>query len=390
MTLRVRTRTVGTDRVAIQWLSYLLAGLAVILLLIKEFIARPQAGRIWPWRLGWIGSFLLAIVVFLNVPNLSLTEDSVAEAAKQGTQEALCEWDAYKSSLPQPGEDVSAERREELRRAAECLSSQAETAFDSALVSMGRGDYGQAIVHWGYALDAALNVPQRDTAKLSEISFYRANVLLILGREAEALSGYDSALSFDHRDNRSWHNRGVVLNRFEQSEEALASFDSAIAYGHRRSDCFTWSDRCATLVELGRYLEAVESCDSAVECVSNDDVAWYNRGLALLRLLAIDEAIASFDSALKYNNRLYDAWMSRGSALAFVSRYEEAIVSLDSCLAYKHDKHEAWTGRCACLLGLGNLQAALASCDSALRYEPASEAALDLRLAIERLIEVGD
>lgn len=55
------------------------------------------------------------------------------------------------------------------------------------------------------------------------------------------------------------------------------------------------------LTKLGKYQEAIESYDKALEINPNDFDAWNNKGHALKDSGRYQEAITSYDKALKIN-----------------------------------------------------------------------------------------
>ena len=57
----------------------------------------------------------------------------------------------------------------------------------------------------------------------------RGNSLKSLGRLAEALASYDSALALDSGFLPAWNNRGATLKAMNRLEEALLSYDRALA-----------------------------------------------------------------------------------------------------------------------------------------------------------------
>ena len=49
-----------------------------------------------------------------------------------------------------------------------------------------------------------------------------------------------------------------------------------------------------SLYQLGKFVEAIENYDKALEMNPIDDVAWLNKGAALYQLRKFDEAIESY------------------------------------------------------------------------------------------------
>jgi tetratricopeptide (TPR) repeat protein len=124
------------------------------------------------------------------------------------------------------------------------------------------------------------------------------------------------------------------------------------------------------LYDLGRYEDAIESYDKALEFKPNLWGAWYSRGIVLYDLGRYEDAIESYDQTLAVKFDKHEAWFNRGIALDDLGRYEEAIASYDQALAVKPDLHEAWDNRGYILSNLERYEEALISYDKALQIQP--------------------
>jgi tetratricopeptide (TPR) repeat protein len=91
-------------------------------------------------------------------------------------------------------------------------------------------------------------------------------------------------------------------------------------------------------------------CDECIELFINKEIkgkreepnsheAWYNRGLALSSLGRYEEAIDSYDQALQVKHDYHDAWKNRGLALYYLGRYKEAIDSYNQASQIELDYH---------------------------------------------------
>jgi tetratricopeptide (TPR) repeat protein len=366
-----------------QYLLYVLAIVAAILVVIREFIGKPDdSKKRWSWRLGCSVVIIGCIIAILTLPQKEGIEDSL--------NQIQCSIDSLKPIiLEMAGKGKEApELADSAKQQAECIQATMvlRTALDSGLVAIGLGNYSQAITHLNYAIMAA----QDDSAK-AEGYFYRAAASSFWGdnysaaeekdkaREQyeEALACCDSALVYKRDFPNSWSNRGVVLYELGRYKKALYSFDSALVY--KRDSPEAWYNRGNALVRLGFSDEAIASYDSALAYKQDYPEAWNNRGNALVRFGLYDEAIASCDSALAYKRDYPEAWYNRGVALGTLCRHEEALASFDSFLAYKRDYPEAWYNRGAALVDLQRYKEALASFDSALKYDPNFTPAVELR-----------
>jgi tetratricopeptide (TPR) repeat protein len=132
-----------------------------------------------------------------------------------------------------------------------------------------------------------------------------------------------------------------------------------------------WLDRGNELYGLGKYEEAISSCNKAIEIKPDLHEAWYIRGNVLFNSGRYAEAIVSFDKAIELESDLHEAWYGRGNALVNSGRCEEAVTSYDKAIEIKTDKHEAWYNRGNALDNLGRYAEAIASYNKVIEIVPA-------------------
>ncbi len=83
------------------------------------------------------------------------------------------------------------------------------------------------------------------------------------------------------------------------------------------------------LSELGRYEEAVEACDRAIELQPDGALAWKNKGVAFFRLRRYEEALEACDRAIELQPDYASAWKNKGVVLNELGRYEKALEACD-------------------------------------------------------------
>lgn len=86
-----------------------------------------------------------------------------------------------------------------------------------------------------------------------------------------------------------------------------------------------WYNRGVELSKLGRYEEAVDCYDQAINLDPNDASTWYGKGCALSGLARYLEEIECYDRAIKLDPQYTSAWYNKGVALSALGRNEEAI-----------------------------------------------------------------
>ena len=165
-----------------------------------------------------------------------------------------------------------------------------------------------------------------------------------------------------------WTNRSLALLNLGRFKEALESADKALQIRPDLPEA--WTNRSAALIGLGRFKEALESADKALQIKPNLPGALTNRSGALIGLGRFKEALASADKALQFKPDFYMAWNNRDIALLNLGRFEEALESVDKALQIKPDLSEAWINRSGALMNLGRFKEALESVDKALQIKP--------------------
>jgi predicted O-linked N-acetylglucosamine transferase (SPINDLY family) len=130
-----------------------------------------------------------------------------------------------------------------------------------------RDDMAAALADFDTALlliDQAAAAGRRDPRlALPEILYNRAITLENLGREVEAVAGYDQVLSLTPGNANAWSNRGGLLRRQNLLAEAEASFRRALAHEPRHIPART--NRGVVLAMLGRYQEAIADFQRLLE-----------------------------------------------------------------------------------------------------------------------------
>lgn len=131
-----------------------------------------------------------------------------------------------------------------------------------------------------------------------------------------------------------------------------------------------WSNKGASLSELGHSEEAIEYLDHALEINPIDEKAWANKGTVLVSLGRLEEAIECHDRALEINPRVAEAWTNKGNVLDRLGRSEEAIECHDHALEINPREAKAWFNKGVALDSLGRLEEAIEHYDHALKINP--------------------
>jgi curved DNA-binding protein CbpA len=108
--------------------------------------------------------------------------------------------------------------------------------------------------------------------------------------------------------------------------------------GFDSNDVWGWRNKGGALYALGKYDEAIECYDKAIEIDPGSPVVWNNKGLALNSLGKYDEAIASYDKAIEIDPDDADVWNNKGLALNSLGNNDEAKKCHDRSKELEYDR----------------------------------------------------
>ena len=134
-----------------------------------------------------------------------------------------------------------------------------------------------------------------------------------------------------------------------------------------------WINKGLSFNELGKYEDAIECSDKAIEINPEDEKAWNNKGVALVGLDRYEEAIECYDKALEINSELEEIWFNKGNALGGIGRYEEAMECLDKAININPRDSGAWHNKGNLLSTLGRYEEAMECLDKAIEINPRFE-----------------
>ncbi|MCX6674748.1 MAG: tetratricopeptide repeat protein [Methanothrix sp.] len=162
-----------------------------------------------------------------------------------------------------------------------------------------------------------------------------------------------------------WFNKGVALTSLGRYDEALQAYDRALEMDSQMVGA--WHNKGHALNSLGRYDEALQAYDKAIQIDPKLEMAWSNKGSVLDSLGKYDEAIKAYNVAIKLNPNYSDAWNNKGYALEKLGKYEEAVIACDKAIEIDPQNTEAWNNKCKALNGQGKYYEAVKICDLAIQ-----------------------
>ncbi|MBU3646936.1 MAG: tetratricopeptide repeat protein [Limnohabitans sp.] len=197
----------------------------------------------------------------------------------------------------------------------------------------------------------------------------RGTTLHALGRHAEALESFDTALECAAHTPGLHYNRGNALRELGRHEEAITSFDAALV--HDGTDHQAHFNRGLCLGALGRWEAALDEADAVIAACPDHARAYTARGDWLKNLGRKAEALQAYDRALDLDDQAPHTHLNRGNTLREMGRAEEALQAYAQATMLDPSDWEAHYNRGIALHDLRRIPQALQSYGLARRLAPA-------------------
>ena len=139
----------------------------------------------------------------------------------------------------------------------------------------------------------------------------------------------------------------------------------------RADSAVEWLNKGGKLGSAGRYQEAIECLDRAIDINPKYALAWYNKGVVLTRLGRYQEAINCYDRTLELNPKLVPAWNNKGLTLSKLGRNQEAISHINKSLELNSKNKYAYSNKGWILNKMGMTPIEVLECyEKALAIDP--------------------
>ena len=217
---------------------------------------------------------------------------------------------------------------------------------------------GAAVLFFVVAVAAALAWRQAEeegyrAEQALKTTTQMANALVLnLGRDPRALGlppdllramfdrviqGYNDVIKLDPRNPQAYNDRGNAFfarGNVDQASadysQAIANYDQAILLDPKYA--LAYNNRCWVRVVIGQQLQqALLDCSESLRTQPNTDLSLDNRGFTYLKMGRFDDAMENFDAALEINSKLATSLYGRG--LAKLAKGDRAGADADMATA---------------------------------------------------------
>lgn len=148
------------------------------------------------------------------------------------------------------------------------------------------------------------------------------------GEPEQALDAYDNSIAANPQNSDNYRLKAEVLLALNRDDEAVESFTKFLEFGKPVGDVYR--ARSLALSKLGRFREAMNDYTRALELEPSANML-VRRGWAYL-LEANKLALADFDAAVSENPESADAWNGRGYARVMLGDYANAVSDADEAV----------------------------------------------------------
>jgi tetratricopeptide (TPR) repeat protein len=153
-----------------------------------------------------------------------------------------------------------------------------------------------------------------------------------------ALCFFDIAFSATDLKASGWIEKGVELVVKGKYNEAIEAFDKAIQLDP--ADAVAYNNRGAAYGQMGNHTQQIEDCNKALQLNPKDAVAYNNRGVAYGELGYYEQEIEDCTKAIELNPKLAVAYYHRGIAYQKLGNRKQA--EKDKKMAYTLNPKRTW------------------------------------------------
>lgn len=129
---------------------------------------------------------------------------------------------------------------------------------------------------------------------------------------------------------REMVNKGYSLTELGRYEDALEAYNEAIEM--QDDYAWAWGRKGRTLRLLDRYDEALICYDKALKIKPDDAWSWNGKGIVLERMKLYEDALRHYEMATKLEPSYVWYWFNRGGVLKELGRNDDAVKMIQRAL----------------------------------------------------------
>jgi len=195
--------------------------------------------------------------------------------------------------------------------------------------------------------------------------------------EVQTAEWYNKAFNLDPGDLKGMICRGLELSELGRYEEAIDCYNKALEINPEYKEA--WVNKGKVLAidtyfeltsgNLEKYEEVIDCYDKAIEIDPGYIEAYENKGNALDILGKYEEAIESYNKILEINSRYKKVWLNKGIIFSKLEKFQEAVECYNKALEMDPEYKEAWVYKGSAMGSLRKFKEALQCFDNALEID---------------------
>jgi len=166
-----------------------------------------------------------------------------------------------------------------------------------------------------------------------------------------------------------YYNRGDTFFDLGKFEDAIQNYDKAIELDSNVNSVYYYN-RGNAYFSLGKFEEAIQDYNKAIDLNPNDDLSYSNRGNAYFSLGKFEDAIHDYNKAIDLNPNDDSAYFNRGTAFTNLSNYEKAINDFNKAIDLNSNNASYYNYRGTLYINQGNYDKAVKDFSKAIDLNP--------------------
>jgi tetratricopeptide (TPR) repeat protein len=172
----------------------------------------------------------------------------------------------------------------------------------------------------------------------------------------------------ENLNSKGWTNKGWTLGTLGKYQQAIDCFDKAIEI--TPNEVKALRGKASVLGRLEKYQQAIDCFDKAIKITPNDYGLHKSKGTAYYYLEKYEQAIDCYDRAIEIDSTDEGAWKSKGSCLYAIEKYEQAIDCYDKAIQIMPNDADTWNKKAEPLNRLQKYDDALMCCNKSISIDP--------------------
>ena len=180
---------------------------------------------------------------------------------------------------------------------------------------------------------------------------------------------YIGTKSFPYREKEAenFYEKGVNAFNEKKYIKSISYYDEAIKYNPEYSDAY--NNKCAALIKLNLFKEALINADSAIQIKPTNAEAFANRAVIKEESKDYDKALEDVNKAISLNPKLYFAYYVRGTIKMNLKQISESIKDFEQAILINPNGSGAYNSRGNCKLILRQFDDAMIDYNKAIELD---------------------